>query len=95
VLSYLNLRNAIAAIYGDTTMALHEGDFLFTAYNLGSAWLITNQGCKILHIPSRLTAQCGSESNYYANMAKARNELVKLVADWENENAASLNQSRL
>lgn len=64
-------------------MALHEGDFFITAYNLGSAWRITGQGCKILHIPSKLTAQCGTECNYYANMRVARNELAVLVANWE------------
>lgn len=67
-------------------MALHEGDFFITAYSLGSAWHITGQGCKILHIPSRLTAQCGTEQCYYSNMRVARNELTKLVANWEKEN---------
>lgn len=60
-------------------MELKPEDIVVSTYSSGSRWIPYDNGVKITHIPSGISASCHTERSQHANKAKAYDQLVNTL----------------
>lgn len=52
-------------------VSTYKGDIITQSINLGSAWVSKDVGIRLIHIPTRIMAECTSSDREHANRFKA------------------------
>ena len=64
-------------------MNIKPEDLEISTFNTGSAWVPNYNGVRILHIPTRLVAECGEHRSQHRNRAQAMDDLAAKVESWK------------